>query len=323
MLDFVLAAALIVLVVRGWRRGMIREILLAVLILAAVIAAIRGSAPVGRFIAALTGAAPETSRLIAGVSIFTVLLAIPWIMRLWAGTRWRRAAPQRWQDRASGAVVAAGGGVLAATVVLAALVAWGWPGLLVRGIGASPVASYLADPDRIVLALVDVVSGDAVLSEAVRLRNTHGALRLPDPGAQRIDLRAESSARLGLDRRAGAALLDRVNEERVVDGAAPVAASGSLSAVAATHATAMYEDGWFAHADGRGIGIAGRLDAAGLPRTGEVEVMAVALSLDGVIAAWRDDPLVVAGLIDRSMRRGGAAVVNGPLGRLVVVVLTG
>ncbi len=70
MLDLVLGALLVVLAIRGWMRGLVREIISLAVLVVGTVAAFRLSTPLGRVFAAMSGASPDATRYVAGIAIF-------------------------------------------------------------------------------------------------------------------------------------------------------------------------------------------------------------------------------------------------------------
>ena len=72
MLDFVLGLFLAALLVRGWVRGFVREILDLVGLVVGLWIAFRLSEPLGDFITGAFGTAPEVARIGAGIALFVL-----------------------------------------------------------------------------------------------------------------------------------------------------------------------------------------------------------------------------------------------------------
>ena len=70
MLDLILGALLVGLAIRGWMRGLVKEIISLTVLVVGTIAAFRLSTPVGRIFANMSGASPDASRYVAGIAIF-------------------------------------------------------------------------------------------------------------------------------------------------------------------------------------------------------------------------------------------------------------
>jgi uncharacterized protein YkwD len=85
----------------------------------------------------------------------------------------------------------------------------------------------------------------------------------------------------------------------------------------------MYRQGWMAHASPDGTRLAGRLAAADIPARTSVELIGLGASPASIVDAWESADAGAARLHRDDVSRMGVAVVDGPLGLLAVVVMTG
>jgi uncharacterized protein YkwD len=170
---------------------------------------------------------------------------------------------------------------------------------------------------------MSIVAGDRVMRRALRLREHIGSVRLGDPGEETRDITTLRPVRAGLDVAASHNLLAAINRARVLNGEAPMISASALAEIAAEHATAMYEGGWFAHVDTLGLGPSDRLRAADIPHVTAAELLGIGLSEASLVDAWEADLQASARLFQANVTRAGVAVVSGPLGQLAVVLMTG
>ena len=73
MTDFLLAAAFIGLLIRGWMRGLVRELVGLAVIVGGIFLAFRLSAPAGAVVSAMTGTGADVSRFIGGIVVFLLI----------------------------------------------------------------------------------------------------------------------------------------------------------------------------------------------------------------------------------------------------------
>lgn len=323
MIDFVLGAVLVALFVRGWLRGFVREAIGLGVVVVGTILAFRLSTPVGGFVAGFAGTSPDVSRLIGGALVFlgiSTAAAIVGVI-LHRGIRILPGLPT--VNRVGGAVLAAGGGAIVATVVLSVLTVAPVPEALAAELDESRFASTLTDPEGIPQQALGVASGDHIMSVVLRLEGIVGTPHVGDPGPNTVFLNVDADADIKLQRDASEGLVELVNTARVEADVAPLAPSAALDAVAAAHAKTMYRDGWVAHTSPEGTTPSDRLDAAGIPYVTQVELIGLAASEETTVASWQADEATARRLSNTRQRKIGVAVVSGPLGRLAVVVMTG
>ena len=72
MLDFIIGLILAALLVRGWLRGFVREILDLVGLVVGLWIAFKLSAPLGDFLTRSFGVTPEVARIGAGIALFVL-----------------------------------------------------------------------------------------------------------------------------------------------------------------------------------------------------------------------------------------------------------
>jgi uncharacterized protein YkwD len=322
MLDVIIGAVLVVYAVRGWRRGVRREAVGLVTTLVVVLLATQLSRPVGSWLSWRFDTAPDSTRLVVGLVLVALLAVVTWFIR-W---RWL-PVPRRNADETPGhilsVVVALLHGSVVVAVALSVVAVTRAPGFAYSAVTSSDLASAIVDPDGIAQQLTGIVAGDRTLSRAIRLREHTGTLRIGDPGEESVDL---ATATPVLPRRQGSseqALFDRVNELRVLTGIDPLASAANLADVAGDYAEQIYRSGRYAHVDAQGRGPNDRLDAAGVLRVTSVELIGLGHSAEAVIDAWRAQRPAIAALLDRTVTRMGTAAVSGPLGMVMVVVMTG
>ncbi len=321
MLDFVLGAVLLVLAVHGWRRGLVSEASGLAIVVVGGVVAVRISRPVGRLISDRFDTSPDPTRLVIGVLLFaTSTLAVVLFRWLWLPPR---RDNDIWLHRLAASGIALLKGAIVVGLLLAAAAMAQTPGPLASAIDTSTLAADLVDPDRPLQQFVGIVGGDRVVRRALRLREHTGSVRLGDPGESTVDIATAMPARPGLDAAASENLLDAINRARVLNGEAPLTPAAALARIAEEHGTAMYDGGWFAHVDALGHDPGDRLDAADIPHIAVAELLGIGLSEASLVNGWKANPEAASVLYQANVTKAGVAVVNGPLGQLAVVLLTG
>ena len=76
MVDWVLLAVFVLLAVRGWMRGLIREVIGLAVVIVGLFLAFRLSTPLGSVVESLAGTSADVSRLIAGIFIGNLEMAL-------------------------------------------------------------------------------------------------------------------------------------------------------------------------------------------------------------------------------------------------------
>ena len=323
MLDFVLGAILVALAVRGWMRGFAREAIGLAVILAGLVFAFRLSTPVGAVVEAMSGASPDVARLVGGVIVF-LTISIGAAVVSWIVHKGIRIVPGLTTlNRAAGAGFAILAGAFVATVVISLLAVLPVPAAVADELEASSIAGALTDPEGMPQSVLGVVSGDRVISTVISLQDLFGERRVVGDEAAVVLLPPAKPGQLSVGERQRDRMVDLVNRERVAAGLDPVVASEGLSALAEDYARQIYTTGRFSHVDVNGLGLDDRLAAAGVPTVRSGEVLALGISPKSVHEGIMAAPTQRAVVLDPGFRAIGVGAIRGPLGLLVVEILTG
>lgn len=318
MLDFVLGAVLVVLLVRGWLRGLVREAIgLAVLVVGTILA-FRLSEPAGSVIASMAGTSHDISRYAGGIVVFLLVAIGGGIVGYIAHKGVRSVPGLPTMNRAGGAFFAAGAGLLVATVVASVVAVLPPAAPVTRQLEASVIGRSLVDPDGAPQAVLGALSGDHVIAKVLMLQDTVGDPRLVADRDPALDLPAVPEAQLRDADKAELKLLDLVNRSRVDAAAAPVLRSAALDEVAAAVAWRTYQTG---RSDG--MRTQERLVAAGLPAVRAAEILALGVSPGSVHQAIEEDRDSERDALRPGFTRAGVGAVHGPYGLMAVVVLAG
>lgn len=323
MIDVLIGVGLALLLVRGWRRGLIHEAIGLAVLVVGTVAALRLSTPVGNFAARFTGTGPDASRVVGAILVF-LIVSIGAALIAGALTKGTHVLPgMPTVNRIGGALLAAGAGALVATLLLSLMSVMPLPEAAADQVDHSQVAQTLTDPDGFAQQTLDLATGERFMSVLLRFDDLFHETAIGDPGDGATTFALPEEARIDLDDSGALRLSILVNEARVAEGASPIARSETLDPIAEATALDLYERGLLTHAPAGGATLAERLDALNVPRVVEVELLGIGASPSSVVEAWRAAPQSQAALADESLRRYGVAVANGPAGRLGVLVATG
>ncbi len=319
MLDLVLGALLVGLGIRGWMRGLVKEVISLVVLIVGTVAAFRLSTPLGRVIANMSGVSPTASRYVAGIIIFFALaIAAAVISRvLHLGMRFLPGVSTL--NRAGGAALSLLAFTLVVTLLVSLATVIDLPEAAAEQLEESSVAAALTEPDGTPQRVLGFLSGDRVMEITLRIREvTGGDQAVALPGSP-LDFPPTSPS--DLERLPGVedVMFDLLNRERVEAEADPVARSAGLDQIA-------FDTAMQAYASGRATvptddELREVLNVAGLPSTSRSMAMVLAASPeaahDALVSAVGDQ------LLPATSTKAGIAVLQGPMGLLVVEILAG
>jgi hypothetical protein len=320
--DVVLGGILIFAVYRGWTRGFVRSLVGLVVVVVGSMLAFRLSGPAGSVVEGVAGTSPATSRVIGGFLVFLACAVAGFVVVRMMRHVLDSVPGLPTLDRAAGAAVAGLAGVLVVTLLVSAarLLPLGGLGAQVE---ASQLAGILTDPDRMPQKTLAMVGGDRVLTVALKLDDVFGTTATGDPGPATVSLDVGDDPDLQPSPRQADVLEAAVNHARSNADVAPLARSEELDGVAGRHAMVMYRQGWMAHASPDGTRLTGRLAAADVPARTSAELIGLGASPASIVDAWESADAGASRLRRDDVSRMGVAVVDGPLGLLAVVVMTG
>lgn len=319
MLDLILGAMLVGLGIRGWMRGLAKEIIsLAVLVLGTV-AAFRLSTPVGRIFANMSGASPDASRYVAGIVIFfAVAIGAALVSRvLHLGIRFLPGVSTL--NRAAGAALSLIALTLVVTLAVSMATVLTLPEGLQRELDESDVATALTEPDGLPQRVLGFLSGDRVVELSLRIRDLTGGEQAVATPAQPLLLPPTAAAELERLPAVEETMFDLLNRERVGADVVPVQRSAGLDRVALDLAQAGYESGRIVVLADSQLGQL--LNEVGMPAIQQAQFAVLAASPEGAHAALADE--MGPAMARDGFTRAGVAVVQGPVGLIVVELLAG
>ncbi len=182
------------------------------------------------------------------------------------------------------------------------------------------MASTLTDPGGVPQTVFAQVSGDRILGVLLSLDDVIDGRRAIVEGTERVELEPADPGSLATDPPATLALLEDLNQERADAGLEALVWSDSLAAVAASHAREMYLEGYFSHESPETGMVADRLVQSGLAVLPAGENLALAPDAMEVHDGLVDSPSHFENIVNPEFTSIGIAVIEGPLGLMVVQV---
>jgi len=316
--DLILGLLLAALLVRGWSRGLVREVLDLAGLVAGLLIAFRLSAPFGDFLTQRFGTGPEAARIGAGVALFA-LLAVSMSFAARLLSKVMSLPGLNLVNRLGGAAVAAGWGLALALVVLNVALVLPIPETWKGEVRDSRVAHAIAGPEAAPQRAFEGFVGDNLLGSLATIQDLFGSSRaVPRPGEE---LQAPPAPADEVRQVPGeaASVLAEINRFRTGLELSPLLESEGMTGVAEARATSMYVSGrlhitpdCFADLAGSGVRVASCGEAAALAGT-------ALAALEGILESGHGEAELSAPAYDRV----GVSVAEGPTGRLLVVLLGG
>lgn len=308
MIDLIAVVVLVLLVVRGWSRGFVRQALdVATLVLGAMLA-FRLAPFVGRLLADLFGWSPELTRVVGGAVLFVGLSVAAGLAAAAIHRSMTRLPGTSLLDSLAGAAL---GGVYALVLAIAAvtlLSAFPLPAAVAGELEESKVAERVVDPEGPAQRAIGAMSGDRAVQSIIWLRRLTDDWMFVASDDADLVLPVSDGADAKPSTEAAAAVSAAVDRSRNEDGLAPVQWSDELAVLAVARAGAIYRTGSFA----TGRPIDERLELAGIAAPDSAERLLLAPTVEGV-----GKVIGSAG----GYNKAGIGVVDGPYGLLAVLVL--
>jgi membrane protein required for colicin V production len=320
MIDFVLGLFLAGLLVRGWLRGLVREALDLVALVAGLWIAFRLSGPLGEFLTERFEVSPEVATIGSGVALF-ILFGLAMSIAAHFLSRVMRLPGLNLVNRFGGAAVAALWGI--AIVLVVVNVARVIPGDWEARFEDSTVAGAIAGPDAIPQRIFERVAPDGVLGSLAAIQGIFGADRAVPEGNDALAFPPAAADEVRQVREETDLLLERVNGYRASRGLSALGRSTSLDDIAEARAFEMYTTGRLSRDHPPGGSVATDTTAAGLRLVAMGENLALASSTRAAFDAMLDSPTALTQFAFPTYDRAGLSVVDGPTGRLVVIVMGG
>lgn len=277
--------------------------------------AFRLSEPVGGFLTDRFGVSPEWGRIGAGIALFVVFGVGTSILAHFL-SKFTRLPGLTLINRVLGTGVAAAWGILLVLVAVSIVSVLPVPDGVDEAIDESVVAQALAGPDSVPRRLLDPLVGDEAMTALAAIERVTGGRRVVPAEGERIETEEVDTDTVALVPGAVAFVADRVNADRLAADADPLVWSDALASVAAERALEMYRGGFIERrTDDDVLAV---VNATELRLQEAAEMAALAASERAAHAGIAE--AADTALTDTGYGRFGAAVVRGPLGRMVVEV---
>jgi uncharacterized membrane protein required for colicin V production len=308
VIDLIVVALVVLLVIRGWVRGLVREAIdVGTLVLGALLA-FRLAPTAGRLLSDVTNLSPEPARVIGGVTLFVGITIGATVLGAVIHRSIKHLPGLTTLNRIGGAVlgvVYAGVLIVIATTLMSAAPL---PAAVADEVDQSTVVAFIVEPDSAAQEAIGLLSGDRALQSMIWIRGAVDGWTI-DPRITDVTLPGMDDGS-GTHASTAAALLlqEKINRDRIEAGLDPLTWSESMSLVAATRAFDVYRSGSFEEVSP----ISDRLSAVGMTGTVSDEYLLLAPTADG---------LADAASIGEGFTTVGIGVVDGPLGLIAVVVL--
>lgn len=319
--DWIVLGLFAALIVRGWRRGLIREVVeLGVLVVGTVVV-FRFSPVLGSIVTGMANVPYEVGRIIGGVVMFVALVIGGALIARVVATALKVVPGATTLNRLGGAAV--GGAyalvivVLATTMVSVAPIPDNMRKAIDSSIDSSLVGAWIVSPGGVVQGSVSSVSGEGIFGSVIAVRDAvgdrlaAGTLPIPLPGIADDPLMPSQVA--------AQAVFDEINRHRIASGVDPLAWSPDLAIVAVARANQVYRSGLLS-LDG---GLPEALAAQGVPGTIHGEMVAMAATPQGLAEALSSAAAYEVLITDPAFRLSGVGVIEGPYGLIAVQVVSG
>lgn len=319
MLDFILGLYLAGMMVRGWARGFVREALGLVGLVLGTWVAFRLSAPLGDFLTQRFGTTPEFARLGAGIVLF-LLLGTALSVGAHLLTRVMRLPGLTTVNRVGGAAVALAWGATLLLVVVNVARVLPIPDSWNRSVEESVVAQAIAGPEAVPQRAFHRLAGDSVLTTLYAIQSLFGVNRIVPLEGEVVEIPPADSDEIRQVRGEATMILEEVNRHRAGQGVSALQLSTGLVEMAERRAAESYLNGDLA----RTVDCVDAAEAmAGVRVARCADVLALAGTVLAAFDALISTPETDSAVSNPSFDRTGIAVVDGPTGRVLVIVLAG
>jgi len=316
MIDFVLGLALAAMLVRGWLRGFVREALDLVGLVVGLLLAFRLSAPFGDFLTDSFGVSPEVGRVGGGIALF-VLFGVLLSIAAHFLSKVMNLPGLSMVNRVGGAAVAVGWGVLIVLVVVSLISVLPVPASWRDQLDESNVVILIAGEDAVPRKVVEALAGDNAMAAIASLQRLFGASRVVPEGDEVVEIPPAAADEIRQVRSEAEQLVDHLNEDRVGVGLGAVTAVDALTDLAEEHARTGYTQGQLQRLSNCATDLA--------QSSYQVAACGNAVALAGTaLAGYTGIYESVGGrttIETSTFDRVGVAVVDGPTGRMVVIIL--
>lgn len=318
MIDFILGLALAAMLLRGWTRGFVRESLDLVGLVLGLWIAFRLSGPFGAFLTDSFDIGPEVARIGGGILLF-VLFGVLLSIAAHYLSKVMNLPGLSMVNRVGGAAVAVGWGVVIVLILFSVASVLPLPASWRASLQESNVVRLIAGDDAVPREVFETVAGDNVMSAMASIRDVFGSSRAVPEGSETFEFPPAEGDEIRQVREDAEAVVAQVNEHRLGVGLRAVTPISAITELAEDQAAGLYRAGLL-----RRMGdCVANLDMRSYQVLRCDNAVALAGTAVGGFDGIRETASGLAMLENPDLDRGGVAVVDGPTGRLVVIVLAG
>ncbi len=319
--DWVVLGVAVVFVIRGWRRGLVREAIeVAVLVVGAVVV-FRLAPVIGTILSGMANIPFEAARLAGGAVLFLVLVIGAALLSRIIALAIKVVPGATTLNRLGGSLIgfayAALIVILATTILAVVPISEDARGSIEARILESRVGSQLLDPDGETQQIIASLSGESIFGTVIAVRQAvggrlaAGTIPVPFPSVERSDL--SSQAHIADE------VFHDLNRYRIEQGLVPLIFSADLAPVAESRALRVYRSGLLTLDDR----LSADLLASGVPGTIHTDMVVIAASGDGALEALLQASAYTETIKDPTYRKAAVGVIDGPYGLITVVILAG
>lgn len=316
MIDFVLGLILAAMLVRGWLRGFVREALDLIGLVVGFWLAFRLSGPFGDFLTDSFGVSPEVGRIGGGVILFILFGALLSVAAHYL-SRVMNLPGLSIVNRVGGAAVAAGWGVVIVLIVVSLVTIFPIPADWREAIDESRVVGLIAGEDAAPRNMFESLAGDNVISAIASLRELFGSARAVPRRGQVLEIPPAQADEIRQVRTEAGEILERLNEDRVGVGLRALGSIDVITRLAEQHAETLYRQGRLHRVEDCAAELASRSYHVVACDNGVALAGTAAGAYQGIYESMDGRGMIETPGYDRA----GISVVEGPTGRLLVIIL--
>jgi len=316
VIDFVLGLALAGMLVRGWLRGFVREALDLVGLVVGLWIAFRLSAPLGDFLTDSFGLGPEAARIGGGILLFILFGALLSVAAHFL-SKVMNLPGLSLVNRLGGAAVAVGWGIVIVLILVNLIEVFPISNDWRDDIEESNVIQLIAGDDALPRQFFEVVAGDNVMTAIGSLRDLFGSPRAVPLGDETLEMPPAPGDEIRQVRSEAERVLELINEDRVSVGSRAVRSVDALTQLAEARAESLYTKGRLRRIQNCRARLADRSYQVLRCDNGVALAGTAVGAYQGIFETSEGRATIEA----RDFDRAGIAVVEGPTGRLVVIVL--
>ncbi|HEY7821510.1 MAG TPA: CvpA family protein [Acidimicrobiia bacterium] len=318
MIDFVLGIALAAMLVRGWLRGFVREALDLVGLVVGLWLAFRFSAPFGDFLIDSFGVSPEVGRIGGGVLLFLLFGALLSVAAHYL-SKVMNLPGLSMVNRVGGAAVAVGWGVVVVLIAVSLASVLPLPDTWSEELDESNVVELIAGDDAVPRHIFESLVGDNVMAAVSSLRDLFGSTRAVPEEGEVLEIPSAQADEIRQAREETGRVVDSLNEDRIGAGLGAVREVELMNRLAEEHAEDVYTSGRLRRIEDCAAALAERSYQVVVCADGAALAGTSAAAYEGIYESEDGRTMIETPRYDRV----GVSVVDGPTGRLVVIILAG